>query len=103
MPNVPDVPGIVLNPQTAPPKNPTSAASVSAPSLQKVTNAIIVIIMVLVITVMAGFDKNLGRLLTVFMSGVALMWLIGPGYQDIKKWIAPISPGAANVGVVQAV
>jgi hypothetical protein len=76
--------------------NPASAPSVSAPTVNRVTNAIILIIMTLVCVVLAGFDKNLGRILAVFMGGVMLLWIIGPGDGYIEKWIAPLTEKTAS-------
>lgn len=70
--------------------NPTSKPSVAKPTVNRITNALILIIMVLVCTVLAGFDKSLGRILSVFMGGVFLIWLIGPGEGYVQKWIAPL-------------
>lgn len=71
--------------------NPTSAPSVSAPTVNRVTNSIILLIMTLVCVVLAGFDRNLGRILAVFMGGIMLLWVIGPGDGYIQKWIAPLT------------
>jgi hypothetical protein len=77
--------------------NPASSPSVSAPTVNRVTNAIILIIMTLVCVVLAGFDKNLGRILAVFMGGVMLLWIIGPGDGYIEKWIAPLTEKTASL------
>ena len=70
--------------------NPTSKPSVATPTVNRITNAIILIIMTLICTVLAGFDKNVGRILAVFMGGVLLIWLIGPGEGYVEKWFAPL-------------
>ena len=70
--------------------NPTSKASVAAPTVNRVTNSIILLIMTLVCVVLAGFDKNLGRILAVFMGGIMLLWIIGPGEGYIQKWVTPL-------------
>src|SRR5271163_3822592 len=71
--------------------NPTSKASVAAPTVNRVTNSIILLIMTLVCVVLAGFDKNLGRILAVFMGGIMLLWVIGPGEGYIGKWLGPLT------------
>jgi hypothetical protein len=71
--------------------NPTSKPSVAAPTVNRVSNAVILIIMTLVCTVLAGFDRNLGRILAVFMGGVLLIWILGPGEGYISKWVAPLN------------
>jgi hypothetical protein len=77
-------------PQEGGTANPTSAPSVSAPSVNRITNGIILLIMTLICVVLAGFDKNLGRILAVFMGGVFLIWMLGPGEGYIVKWLAPL-------------
>ena len=64
--------------------------SVAAPTVNRITNAVILIVMTLICAVLAGFDKNLGRILAVFMGGVLLIWVIGPGEGYIAKWVAPL-------------
>jgi hypothetical protein len=71
--------------------NSAAVPSVSAPTVNRVTNSIILLVMTLVCVVLAGFDRNLGRILAVFMGGIMLLWLIGPGDGYIQKWIAPLT------------
>jgi hypothetical protein len=78
-------------PQEGGTANPTSVPSVAAPTVNRITNSIILLIMTLVCVVLAGFDKNLGRILAVFMGGILLLWVMGPGEGYIQKWIAPLS------------
>jgi hypothetical protein len=53
----------------------------------------IIIIMILVCVVLAGFDENLGRILVVFFSGVFLIWLLGPGEGLVGDWLGKLNPG----------
>ena len=100
MPNV--NPGTKELPPSERPGNPgyskASVPSVSAPTITRITNAIVILIMILVITVVAGFDDRLGDILVVFMSGVLLMWFLGPGSGELQAWINPaVSQGASGV------
>jgi hypothetical protein len=70
--------------------NITSVPSVTAPTINRITTAIIIIIMILVCVVLAGFDENLGRILVVFMSGVFMIWLLGPGEGLIGDWLGKL-------------
>jgi hypothetical protein len=94
MPNV--NPGETQLPASQQPGNSgyskASVPSISVPDLTKITNAIIILLMILVITVIAGFDEKLGDILVVFMTGVLLMWFLGPGSGELQKWISPVEP-----------
>lgn len=70
--------------------NPTATPSVAKPTLDRIASAIVIIIMVLVCVVLAGFNVDLGKILAVFLSGVFLIWLIGPGEGYVQKWLAPL-------------
>lgn len=64
--------------------------------MDKVPTAIVILVGTVILTIIAGFNQNLGKFLFAFMIIVALIWLIGGGTQsDIAKWTG-IAKGSAS-------
>lgn len=55
----------------------------------KIAGGVVIIGSILVITILAGLNDNLGKLLLVVMFGFLLMWLMSGGAGLINKWIGP--------------
>lgn len=56
----------------------------------KITGGVVLIGCILAVTVIAGLDDNLGRVLVIIFLGFILLWLMTTGAPDIQKWIGKI-------------
>ena len=52
----------------------------------KIAAGVVIIGGVLALTIFAGMSEELGKVLVIFMLGILLLWVMGPGSALIKKW-----------------
>lgn len=56
--------------------------------MDKVPTAVVILVGTVVLSILAGFNANLGKFLLAFMIIVAFVWLIGGGTQaDLTRWL----------------
>jgi hypothetical protein len=56
--------------------------------MDKVPTAIVILVGTVVLSIIAGFNANLGKFLLAFMLIVGMVWLIGSGTQsDLTRWL----------------
>lgn len=57
--------------------------------MDKVPTAVVILVGTVVLSILAGFNQNLGKFLLAFMLIVAFVWLIGSGTQtDLTHWLS---------------
>lgn len=57
--------------------------------MDKVPTAVVILVGTVVLSIIAGFNQNLGKFLLAFMLIVAFVWLIGSGTQtDLTRWLS---------------
>lgn len=58
----------------------------AAPSNDKIAAAVVALLMLLVLTVFAGFNDKLGKVIMTLIGGFGVYWLFaGPGSQVVSK------------------
>lgn len=62
----------------------------------KIAGGVVIIGSILVITILAGTNDNLGKLLLVVMFGFLLLWLMSGGSGLINKWLGTIRPSGGS-------
>jgi hypothetical protein len=68
----------------------------------KVTGGIVIIGGIFIMTVLAGLNDNLGRILLIIMLGFVLLWLMSGGYGYLEKWMGKV-PGTSIGNAAHAV
>jgi 4-hydroxybenzoate polyprenyltransferase len=63
----------------------------------KIAGGVVIISGVLVLTILAGTNENLGKVLLVIMFGFLLLWLMNGGSGLINKWIGVTKSGGGTV------
>lgn len=58
----------------------------------KITGGVVLIGCIFVVTVVAGIDDNLGRVLVIVFLGFILLWLMTTGAPEVQRWIGKIGP-----------
>lgn len=56
----------------------------------KIAGGVVLIGCILAVTVVAGLDDNLGRVLVIVFLGFILLWLMTNGAPEIQHWLGRI-------------
>jgi len=56
----------------------------------KFTGGVVLIGCIFVVTIVAGLDDNLGRVLVIVFLGFILLWLMSTGGPEVQSWLGKI-------------
>jgi hypothetical protein len=61
-----------------------------AAEADKFTGGVVLIGCIFVVTIVAGLDDNLGRVLVIIFLGFILLWLMTNGAPEVNSWLGKI-------------
>jgi VIT1/CCC1 family predicted Fe2+/Mn2+ transporter len=64
----------------------------AAAQQDKITGGVVLIGAIFAVTIIAGLDDNLGRVLVIIFLGFILLWLMTTGGPEVQGWLGKIGP-----------